>query len=354
LTGKLKVEKNCLRANKQNGEAIRQKLAENDFINRDYRIESDNKHVFFPLKDSIAIDSVFAIFDGEILSIIKYPVYPRPRKVSYKDRVTKIIPPDFHHLIPSSFDVIGKIAMVKMEPEIIDFKKEIGKSILSVSRIQSVYMKTDEVKGQFRLPELELIAGEPVTETIHKEHGVTVFVDIKKAFFNPRLANEHQRIASIVKEGEVVLDLFTGVGPFAILIAKNNRATVHAVDINPSAIACLEESIKLNSLKGDIVPVTGDIRNVYSSLPMGDRIIMNLPGDARSYLDVAFSKTKKGGYIHYYTFSPKNAPNPVEMVSNDLDNWLKNNGKIGTIINAFKLREVSAGKFQVAVDMQKT
>ena len=59
------------------------------------------------------------------------------------------------------------------------------------------------VKGELRVRDLEVIAGGPGTETTHLEYGIKLLVDPAKVYFNPRLANERSRIASLVRQGEV-------------------------------------------------------------------------------------------------------------------------------------------------------
>jgi tRNA (guanine37-N1)-methyltransferase len=328
-------------------------LVKSGFLDRDYRIDSDKEHLFFPLMDTVPLEGFFKLLNTKDLEVVPHSVQIRPKKTNFKHLMTDTLPENLHPFIPSSFDLIGKIAILKLHPEMFSHKEAIGKGIIASTSARAVYLKTDDVGGKYRIPKLELIAGEPLEETIHNEHGMKLFVNVKKAFFNPRLANEHQRIANLVTSDESVIDFFTGIGPFAIMIAKRIKATVHAVDINSDAIRCLKESLSLNRLQGDVYPVVGDINDIHKVLPRADRVIMNLPGQARDYLKVAFKMIKKGGFIHYYSFSPKNALDPVEAVYNDVHTWLVLQNHPGKIRNAFKLREVSVSKFQVAIDIQR-
>ena len=83
----------------------------------------------------------------------------------------------------------------------------------------------------------ELIGGSGNTETVHREYGCVYNLDISKVYFSPRLSYEHYRVASQVQEEEIVIDMFAGVGPFSILIAKNHEhVKVYAIDLNPEAV----------------------------------------------------------------------------------------------------------------------
>jgi tRNA (guanine37-N1)-methyltransferase len=119
-----------------------------------------------------------------------------------------------------------------------------------------------------------LFRSERTTETIHKENGIRLKIDINKAYFSPRLQTERQRVIEQVKPGETVIDMFCGVGPYSIAIAKKARE-VYAIDHNPAAIKLLKENIKLNKVT-NVKALKGDALELIKTLPKADRIIMNL------------------------------------------------------------------------------
>jgi tRNA (guanine37-N1)-methyltransferase len=49
-----------------------------------------------------------------------------------------------------------------------------------------------------------------------------------------------------------------------------------------------------------VTPVLGDARTEVGKLETADRIIMNLPHDARRFLAEAMRSLKPGGTIHFY------------------------------------------------------
>src|SRR2546425_613815 len=154
---------------------------------------------------------------------------------SYKDVVA--VPGPLRRFLPSSFDVIGDIAVLKIPEELQPHREAIGLAILRWNPKIRVAVQDRGVKGERRVRSIEVFAGERRTTTVHTEHGLRYRVDLARAYFSPRLASERQRIADLVLEGEVVADPFAGVGPFAILIAKRRRPKlVHASDVNPAAL----------------------------------------------------------------------------------------------------------------------
>ena len=207
-------------------------------------------------------------------------------------------------------------------------------------------MKKSAIKGTTRIRDLEFLSGEDDSVTIHKEHGARLKLDVKEVYFSPRLATERKRVMENVKDGEKILDMFCGIGPFPIVIARNKNVDIIAVDINEEAIRYLNENIKLNKLKGNIETKCGDIREVSKSFNMKfDRIIMNLPGLAYTFLDIAVDLIEDGGIINYYEFSDS-----YEQGIKRLKDACSNVEKQVEIINTRKVKSTSPGEWHVAID----
>jgi tRNA (guanine37-N1)-methyltransferase len=108
------------------------------------------------------------------------------------------------------------------------------------------------------------------------------------------------RIASMVKDGEAIIDMFAGVAPFPLVIAKHSRPSViYSIDLNEEAVGFMGRNIKLNKMN-NIVPICGDSAEAVKGLPPADRIIMNLPQTADSFLPDALANLKKGGTVHMH------------------------------------------------------
>jgi tRNA (guanine37-N1)-methyltransferase len=147
------------------------------------------------------------------------------------------------------------------------------------------------------------IAGENKQETIYRENGCRYLLDVLNVYFTPRLSTERMRIAGQITNGEKIVDMFAGIGPFSILIAKRfPLAHVIAIDKNPVAIKYLRENAKLNKLK-NIEIKEGDAREEVMRISDADHIIMNLPHSAMEFIDAALGIIKSGGVIHFYAIS---------------------------------------------------
>ena len=108
-----------------------------------------------------------------------------------------------------------------------------------------------------------------------------------------------------VKDGEVVVNMFAGVGSFSLVIARLKRAKVYSIDLNPYAIKYMKRSLELNRLKGEVIPILGDAREVIEERLKGeaDRVLMPLPERANEFLRHAILALKSGGFVHYYRHS---------------------------------------------------
>ncbi|MCD6576182.1 MAG: class I SAM-dependent methyltransferase family protein [Nanoarchaeota archaeon] len=206
------------------------------------------------------------------------------------------------------FDIVGDIAQIEIPPNIEKKEKIIADAIMKLHKnVKVVVKKIGPTSGEERVRPVKVIAGEKRTETIHVENGVRLKLDINKVYFSPRLGTEHLRVVNQIKKDEVVFDLFSGVGPYAIPAAKRAKKVV-VIDINPHAIKYLKENAKLNKVEDKIEAYVGDCRKVVKKhrwKHRADRIIMNLPMHAWEFLDVAFYVAKPNAIVHCYFFLPE-------------------------------------------------
>ena len=183
--------------------------------------------------------------------------------------------------------------------------ERVASALMSSSNsIKTVIAPISDVEGEYRTRRYRHVAGEERTTTTNKEHGLRYRIDLEGAYFTPRLGTERLRIASLVGPTDVVLDMFAGVGPFSILMAKRCRWVV-AMDKNPVAVQYLRENARLNKVENiDILEgYANEIALRYQNA--ADHVIMNLPHSASLFLPAAIGAAKPGGIVHYYCISPE-------------------------------------------------
>lgn len=221
-----------------------------------------------------------------------------------KQVLAGILTPEETAQVYSAFDQIGDIVIVKIPDGLMPKKEIIAKAVLgNIKTAKAVFAQVSAVKGDFRIRDLEFVAGENRTITEYKEHGCRFKVDVAKTYFSPRLSTERQRISEMVQDNEVIVNMFAGVGTYSIVIAKANRTcTVYSVDSNSVANDLCMVNAKMNKVQDRVVAICGDASEVIKSQLQGkaDRVLMPLPERAKEFIEPAILALKEKGVIHYF------------------------------------------------------
>lgn len=282
----------------KDAEKVRQELIKLGALDTELKIKRTKSYVILPVKKEKVkkLERKFALTQANFEA--------QEARKKFTDYLHEFLPEAEIQHICRSFDVIGSIAVIEIPEEFERQEQKIAESLmLAHKNIKAVFKKGSGIKGEERVRELKFLAGENKTETLYKEHGCRFKLDVAKVYFSPRLSYERQRILEQVEDGEVIVDLFAGVGPFSILLAKYRYVKVYAIDANPAAVEHLKENIKLNKVEGRVIPLLGDAREV-APRSIANRVIMNLPKSSDRYLDLAFDVIKRGT-IHFYAISPE-------------------------------------------------
>jgi len=280
----------------------------------------------------------------------------RPSK-TLKALLNGKLPPEELKLIYKSYDLIGEIAVIRVPASLEKYSRLIAEAIMCVHKnVRSVWCQSGPVTGDFRLRELKWIAGEKITETVHKEHGCAFKVDIKKCYFSPRLSYERMRITRQVGSGETVVNMFAGVGCYSVLIAKHSDATkIYSIDINPHAFCYMSENIRINKVEDKVIPILGDAKNVIEERlsRVADRVLMPLPEKALAYLDSALLALKpRGGTIHYYDFEhATKGEDPIDKVKEKVSSKMENLKARYEILCGRKVRTTGPNWYQIVLDI---
>ncbi|GBE77437.1 tRNA (guanine(37)-N1)-methyltransferase [Sparassis crispa] len=210
---------------------------------------------------------------------------------------------------PSSFAVSGHIAHMNLRPEYYPYKYLIGQVILDKNPgIKTVVNKIDNISNQFRIFNMELLAGEPDYKVVHHEANCRFTFDFTQVYWNSRLNHEHERIVQLFSPQDVIADVFAGVGPFSIPAAKKGCGVL-ANDLNPKSYKYLRQNIDDNKVTQLVRPscedgrgFIGDVFNNIYDLPLPP-VLPSEP--SRSQLR-RLSKQQRG--------SPHANPAPVDAV----------------------------------------
>jgi tRNA (guanine37-N1)-methyltransferase len=166
------VKNPCLRVPLDKGEDTRRLLLEKGLLRTDLQIKHDERFLYLPLKDKTSKVEVTKL----CTRILKKT--DRDKGLYYKDLVN--VPADLRVNLPSSYDIIGDIILIKIPSILEPYKRSIGEALMEANRNIRVVYSIKPVQGELRLRDVEVIAGEDKTETTHREYGLALDSMLKK------------------------------------------------------------------------------------------------------------------------------------------------------------------------------
>ncbi|MHB8586375.1 MAG: class I SAM-dependent methyltransferase [Thermoplasmatota archaeon] len=300
------------------------------------------------LKPIRTVDSVvFPIQGSASAGLPEYEFVAFPTRTPWPET----LPPELRDEAPGSFDQIGDVLVVKIPPSLEHRAKEVANAMLAGRPGVRTVARDLGVHGELRIRQLEVLAGDPRTETVHLESGMRLHVDPARVYFSPRLGFERERVAAHVRRGETVVDLFAGVGAWSILIAKRAQpAHVYAVDLNPVAVAFLRENVEANRVAGTVAPIEADARAFARDHPAtADRVIANLPHGASEFFDDILVLLKRGGVLHYHCIRE---PDGIDEHLADLERRAAARGRGWELMGQRVVRAYSPTERHFAIDVR--
>ncbi len=326
-------------------EKVRSFIVQNNLFDRNFKIAHDKKFIYFPLTDKGRITKEFPF-----LQFVKKRLEQNRKQQTAHELLKNKLAPKEYALLPRSYDSIGNILILELPKELQQKEKIIADIFLKAHKeFQTAVRKSDIHSGIFRTREVKVLAGKNTKETIHRENGLLMHLNIEKAYFTPRLAEERMRIAEQVKPGEHVLVMFSGVGPYVLAIAKHSEAQqVIGIEINPTAHKYAQENAQINNLAHKAQFFCGDVRKVLPKLKEKfDRIVMPLPKTGEQFLPLALKYLKKGGMLNYYHFLREDE---VGQYKKEILWICRKNKKSCFILSAKKCGEYKPHVFRVVFD----
>ena len=246
-------------------------------------------------------------------------------------------------VLPRGFQTLGDILVVKLDKSLLSRRKLIGRAIIKVfPRVRTVCLFR-ELKGKTRKPDIEVIAGQNNTLTIHREHGCQFLIDVSESMWSKGNKHERMRLTELAKPGETVVDMFAGIGYWSIFLAKYSKPQkVYAIDINPKAAEFLKRNAFLNKVENRIEVLEGDCRLFAKILEnTADRIIVGYLFDTEKFLPYALKMAKKGCVIHFHR----------NVKDKELEKMKKLLGKKFRILRTLKVKSYSPDTSHYVFDL---
>ncbi len=282
----------------QHAQKVKEFLVKHNLLNQQYSLVKELEHLYFPILKKVNIPLAKVVNTK-----FSFPI--RSSELSLETLLKNKLTKKELELLPKSQEIVGQILILEIPEELHKKEKIIAQAYLKYHKtIETVVKKKAMHEGLYRLRKVTILAGKKTKETIHSENGIKLKLHLEKTYFSARSNNERLRIAKLVKESEDVLVMFSGAGPYPLVIAKNSLAKkVYGIEINPLAHQYALTNIALNKLEERVIIYEGDARKIAPSLHKKfDRIVMPLPKTSEEFLDLALPLVKEGGHIHLYSF----------------------------------------------------
>ncbi len=134
--------------------------------------------------------------------------------------------------------------------------------------------------------------GEPIEHVVGWAEFCGVHIAVQPGVFVPRRRTEFlvEQALALLPPKAVVLDLCCGAGAIgAALRARSPRVTLHAVDVDPAAVACARKNVHAPVYEGDLYaplppPLHGTVDVIVANVPyVPTGELPLLPSEARDY-----------------------------------------------------------------------
>ena len=253
--------------------------------------------------------------------------------------------------MPSGYQRLGRVLLLRLPSSLHPYRTEIGTAWQRELGVATVLDVAGPIAGEYREPRVVRIAGTD-TETEVVEHGVRWRFDAARIMFAQGNRTERRRAGELVRPGETVIDLFAGIGYFAIPAARAGAARVLAVEKNPRAVRYLRENVERNGVGSRVEILPGDNRTVALPPFGASRIFLGLLPSALPWIGRALDLAHRDGawlHVHLVADSRRAKEQAVEVV----DGALRAEG--AERLSAASAREVKPygpGRTHVAVDVR--
>ncbi len=169
---------------------------------------------------------------------------------------------------------------------------------LKVDRVARI----GEISGEMRESSVEMLLGED-DWVVRRESGVDYGYNLTQCMFSAGNVNERRRMGEVADAGEVVVDLYAGIGYYSLPMLVHSQVDhVHCCEWNPNAVRALGSNLESNGVAGRCTIHVGDNRVTAAKLEgVADRVILGLLPSAGDGYDLAMAALRPaGGVLHVH------------------------------------------------------
>ena len=330
---------------KEQAETVRLRLLELGCLDTKRKLSKKGKHLEIPITGAIPPE-----FGSYRVVWPDYAKYYEPEP-TLGDLMREHLDDDKLALLPGGWQIIGDIVVISIHSDLYPVKELVGDAMLKLYQYcKSVYLD-EGISGKLRRPRRELVVVRDGVDdpafTVHNENECRFRLDVTKVMLSKGNLREKMRMSRL-GNGEVVVDMFAGIGYFTIPMAVHSHPDrIIAIELNPESYQYLLENIRLNGVEGIVEPIFGDCAEM-TPISSADRVIMGYVGNTRNYLEYGIKALKSEGILHYHDTVPVHQvpSKPIDLVKNEACKQ----GRRAEILDWHRIKKYSAGVWHVVVD----
>ena len=252
-----------LKVTLKDAEKWKKYLVLNNLIDKKHYYTKDAKYIYFPITEKFEIISAHTTE----ISFVDIEFSNSSSSGTLKENLSKTLTKEEFEFVKTAHDIIGSIAILEIPKDLESREKLIAETLLNVnSQIKTVLKKAEIHSGVYRTQKMTYLAGINTKETIYRENGVQLKLDVEKVYFSIRLGNERKRIMQLVKPREEILVMFSGAAPYPVVLSKNTKAKhITGIEINPDGHKYGMETLKLNKIH-NVLLINDDVHNAIPKI----------------------------------------------------------------------------------------
>lgn len=123
-----------------------------------------------------------------------------------------------------------------------------------------------EISGEMRESSVEMLLGDD-DWVVRRESGIEYGYNLTQCMFSAGNVNERRRMGEVARAGEVVVDLYSGIGYYTLpMLVHSQVGHVHCCEWNPNAVRALDSNLESNGVAEKCTVHIGDNRITAANL----------------------------------------------------------------------------------------
>ena len=222
----------ALRMAKAHGKVVKDILRSNNWLDTTRSVIRQRDYIELPVVESVSESQLLNALPQELkddieLTTQQQPVFKDTQTTPY-DEISQLCSTNLGlaaaelKQLPDKWELLGDVLVLRLSMGLKGHWVDIAKVYAEVLGAKAVLRRVDKIKGIYREPGVELITGKS-TEIMHVENKIKFKFDALKVMYSSGNIDERIRISTLAKPEDTVVDMFAGIGYFAIPIAVHSR-----------------------------------------------------------------------------------------------------------------------------------